>query len=113
LAWVAIVSICIFAVGYSIGWAPIFSLTTSEICPTRTRGTIVTVVFTYQNLLNFGITWGFTNMTSSMGAFGPFALFTAFMFVALIWIFLEFPECKGRSMETMDQLFDLPWWRMG
>ncbi|KAL1857006.1 hypothetical protein VTK73DRAFT_8154 [Phialemonium thermophilum] len=112
-AWVAIVAICIFAIGYGFGWAPAFSLTTSEICPTRTRGTIVTLAFAYQNLLNFGITRAFPNMVATMHAWGPFALFTACTAVSTTWVYLAFPECKGRSMENMDALFYLPWYKVG
>ncbi|RFU28110.1 hypothetical protein B7463_g8222, partial [Scytalidium lignicola] len=112
-AWVAIVAICIFAIGYGFGWAPAFSLSVSEICPTRTRGTIVTIAFTYQNVLNFGITRGFPNMVEAMHAWGPFALFTACTFVGTIWVYLAFPECKGQSMESMDYLFMLPWYKVG
>ncbi|KAL4896426.1 general substrate transporter [Aspergillus ambiguus] len=112
-AWVAIVAICLFAVGYGFGWAPAFSLTASEICPTSIRGTTVSITFTYQNLLNFGITRGFPNMIVDMKSFGPFALFTAFTVCATAWVFVAFPECKGRSMESADTLFSLPWYRIG
>ncbi|CAG8099031.1 unnamed protein product [Penicillium salamii] len=112
-AWVAIVAICFFAVGYGFGWAPAFSLTASEICPTPIRGTVVTIAFVYQNLLNFAITRGFPNMTTDMHAWGPFALFTAFTFVATCWVFVAFPECKGRSMEKADTLFSMPWYKIG
>ncbi|OJJ83768.1 uncharacterized protein ASPGLDRAFT_1491857 [Aspergillus glaucus CBS 516.65] len=112
-AWVAIIAICIFAVGYGFGWTPAFSLTASEICPTSIRGTVVSIAFIFQNLLDFGITRGFPNMTLSMHAYGPFALFAAFTFVGTVWVFFAFPECKGRSMEGTDELFSLPWWRIG
>ena len=112
-AWVAIVAICLFAIGYGFGWAPVFSLTAAEICPTSTRGTVVSIAFVYQNLLNFGITRGFPNMTVSMHTFGPFALFTAFTGLATIWVFFAYPECKGRSMESASTLFSLPWYKIG
>ncbi|RDW58929.1 sugar porter family MFS transporter [Aspergillus mulundensis] len=112
-AWVAIVAICIFAIGYGFGWAPVFSLTASEICPTHLRGPIVAIAFTYQNLLNFGISRGFPNMTQDMHAWGPFALFTAFTACGTAWAYLAFPECKGRSMENIGAIFSLPWYRTG
>ncbi|KAL3440456.1 general substrate transporter [Aspergillus insuetus] len=112
-AWVAIVAICLFAIGYGFGWAPVFSLTASEICPTHLRGPIVAIAFTYQNLLNFGISRGFPNMTVTMHAWGPFALFTAFTGCATVWVFFAFPECKGRSMESVGAIFSLPWYRTG
>ncbi|GME37071.1 Sugar transporter [Neofusicoccum parvum] len=104
-SWIAIVSICVFAIGYGFGWAPVFSLTTSEICPTRTRGAMVTTAFAYQNVLNFLVSRFFPNMTAAMRAWGPFALFAACTAAGVVWVYLAFPECKGRSMETMDQLF--------
>ncbi|KAL4954724.1 general substrate transporter [Aspergillus filifer] len=112
-AWVAIVAICIFAIGYGFGWAPVFSLTASEICPTHLRGPIVSITFTYQNLLNFGISRGFPNMTQDMHAYGPFALFASFTACATVWVFFAFPECKGRSMESVAEVFSLPWYRTG
>ncbi|KAL4926354.1 sugar porter family MFS transporter [Aspergillus undulatus] len=112
-AWVGIVAICIFAIGYGFGWASVFSLTASEICPTHLRGPIVAITFTYQNLLNFGISREFPNMTHDMHAWGPFALFSAFTGCATVWVFFAFPECKGRSMESVSEIFTLPWYRTG
>ncbi|KAB8207124.1 putative sugar transporter [Aspergillus parasiticus] len=112
-AIVAVIAICIFAIGYGFGWGPSFSLAASEICPTSIRGSVVTLGFTYQNLLNFGITRGFPNMTEAMSPWGPFALFAACTFCGIIWVFLAFPECKGRSMESTETLFVLPWYKIG
>ena len=52
-------------------------------------------------------------MIESMHSYGPFALFAAFMFIGFIWVYVAFPECKGRSMESMDALFSMPWWKVG
>lgn len=52
-------------------------------------------------------------MTETMHAFGPFALFAAFTFVGVFWLIVAFPECKGRSMEAMDDLFNMPWYKVG
>ncbi|GKZ35606.1 hypothetical protein AbraIFM66950_006306 [Aspergillus brasiliensis] len=112
-SYISILAICTYAIGYGIGWAPVFSLTASEICPTRIRGTVVTIAFTYQNLLNFGITRGFPSMTDKMHAWGPFAMFTVFTAVATGWVGVGFPECKGRSMEGMEGVFMRRWWEVG
>ncbi|OKL56733.1 hypothetical protein UA08_07867 [Talaromyces atroroseus] len=112
-AIVAVVAMCLFAIGYGFGWAPTFSLSAAEICPTRIRGSVVTIAFLYQNLLNFRITRGFPNMTESMHAYGPFALFAAFTFCSTAWVFFAFPECKGRNMESTEALFERPWYKIG
>ncbi|KAE8420654.1 hypothetical protein BDV36DRAFT_293074 [Aspergillus pseudocaelatus] len=49
----------------------------------------------------------------SMSPWGPFALFAACTFCGIIWVFLAFPECKGRSMESTKSLFVLPWYKVG
>lgn len=112
-AIVAVIALCIFAVGYGIGWGPSFSVAASEICPTHIRGPVVTITFVYQNLLNFGITRGFPNMTEAMHAYGPFALFAACTFCGIFWVFFCFPECRGRSMENTESIFLLPWYKTG
>lgn len=112
-AIVAVVSLCVFAIGYGIGWGPSFSVAASEICPTSIRGPVVTLAFVYQNLLNFGITRGFPNMTEAMHPYGPFALFAACTFCGIIWVFFAFPECRGRSMESTESIFLLPWYKTG
>ncbi|GKZ35193.1 hypothetical protein AbraIFM66950_005746 [Aspergillus brasiliensis] len=112
-AVIAVVSLCVFAVGYGMGWGPSFSVAASEICPTAIRGPVVTLAFVYQNILSFGITRGFPNMTEAMHAYGPFALFSACTFCGIIWVFFSFPECRGRSMESTESLFMLPWYKTG
>jgi SP family sugar:H+ symporter-like MFS transporter len=89
-AWVAIVAICFFAVRYGFGWAPVFSLTVLEICPTPVRGIVVAIAFVYQKLLNFALTRGFPNMMADMHAYGLFVLAKVLTFVAV-------PEVNGAS----------------
>lgn len=74
---------------------------------------MVTTAFAYQNVLNFLVSRFFPNMTAAMRAWGPFALFAACTAAGVVWVYLAFPECKGRSMETMDQLFVRRWWQVG
>jgi hypothetical protein len=52
-------------------------------------------------------------MTQDMHSYGPFALFASFTFVGVLWVYLAFPECKGRPMEAMDSLFYMPWYKVG
>lgn len=52
-------------------------------------------------------------MIKDMHSYGPFALFAGFMVVGLVWVYLAFPECKGRSMEHMDALFNKSWYKVG
>ena len=45
-------------------------------------------------------------MMLNMNVWGPYLLFSLFTFVSALWVWLCFPEFKGRSLESMDDLFE-------
>ncbi|CRK26356.1 hypothetical protein BN1708_014499, partial [Verticillium longisporum] len=44
---------------------------------------------------------------------GTFWCFAAVTIIGGIWVWFFVPETGGRSLESMDRLFDLPWYRIG
>ena len=42
-----------------------------------------------------------------------FWFFSAVTLVGLVWVWFFLPETAGRSLEGMDELFDLPWHIIG
>jgi hypothetical protein len=44
---------------------------------------------------------------------GTFWCFAAVTFIGGVWVWFSVPETSGRSLESMDRLFDLPWYRIG
>ncbi|KAL6405790.1 MFS quinate transporter [Ilyonectria robusta] len=44
---------------------------------------------------------------------GTFWCFAAVTFIGGVWVFISVPETSGRSLENMDHLFDLPWYKIG
>jgi len=47
---------------------------------------------------------------SPMGTFWLFFVITA---LGLIWVWVTIPETAGLSLEQMDHLFSLPWYKIG
>jgi hypothetical protein len=45
-------------------------------------------------------------MMLNLNVWGAYLLFSVFTFTSVIWAFFFFPELKGRSIESMDTLFD-------
>ena len=45
-------------------------------------------------------------MMLNMNVWGPYLLFSLFTFASAVWVWLCFPEFKGRSLESMDDLFE-------
>jgi hypothetical protein len=44
---------------------------------------------------------------------GTFWCFAAVTFVGGVWVWFSVPETSGRSLESMDELFELPWYKIG
>ncbi len=44
---------------------------------------------------------------------GTFWFFTAITLLGGVWAWFFIPETAGRSLESMDALFRLPWYRIG
>lgn len=44
---------------------------------------------------------------------GTFWCFAAVTIVGGIWVWFSVPETAGRSLESMDRLFSLPWYQIG
>lgn len=111
--WVAVVAIYIFAVGYAVSWGTIPWIINSEVFPTNVRSTCMAICITWQYLVNFALSRAQPEMVISMHAWGPFLLFTCATVVATAYCYFAYPETKGMSMEKMDMLFDMPWYKVG
>lgn len=44
--------------------------------------------------------------------YGAFAFFASICCVSLTYVFFALPETAGRSLESMDRLFERPWYTM-
>ncbi|OCF31073.1 solute carrier family 2 [Kwoniella heveanensis BCC8398] len=111
--WVAIAAVCIFAIGYGIGWAPVAFGLNGEVFPNRMRAKIMSLTIGLQYLANFCLTRFFPNMVASIGSFGPFAIFACVSSVIWIYIFFALPETKGVAIELMGPLFGRHWFQNG
>jgi hypothetical protein len=61
--------------------------------------------------VDYGITRATPNMITEMG-WGVFLLYAMLTYLGVIFIFFCLPEMKGRSIESMDNLFERPLWTM-
>jgi hypothetical protein len=62
-------------------------------------------------IVDYGITRATPNMITEMG-WGVFLLYAMLTYLGVIFIFFCLPEMKGRSIESMDNLFERPLWTM-
>ncbi|KAI1324437.1 H(+)/hexose cotransporter 1 [Xylariaceae sp. FL0255] len=101
-----LIFIYLYAFGWSFGWSVVPWVVPSEIFPNRIRAISMSSVYAFQWLLNFAITQATPHAFNTIKPWGTYLLFSLFTFIGVVWTFFFFPELKGRSIESMDRLFD-------
>ena len=62
-------------------------------------------------MLDYGITKATPSMLLKM-TYGTYLFFAIWTYIGVIFIYFCLPELKGRSLESMDDLFQRPLWSM-
>lgn len=111
----AIVFIYFSGVGWALGWNSIQYLIGAEIFPLRVRslGTSLLMCFHFVNQYGSSKAVPLMLLTDSLGPAGTFWFFTAVTLLGLVWMWFFLPETAGKSLESMDELFSLPWYLIG
>lgn len=114
----AIAMIYISGFGWALGWNSMQYLLTAELFPLRIRALSTSIAMT----LHFANQYGNSRAVPVMllpvadgGASpkGTFWFFAAVTVIGGIWVWFFIPETAGRTLESMDRLFSLPWYKIG
>ena len=62
-------------------------------------------------IVDYGITRATPHMITDMG-YGTFLLYSLLTYAGVVFIYFCLPEMKGRSIESMDDLFQRSLWTM-
>ena len=108
---VGIIWIYIYAFGWSFGHSVACYVVAAEIFPARIRSVCMSFCFFVNWIVDYGITRATPNMITNLG-YCTFLLYSLLTFFGVGFIYLCLPELKGRSIESMDDLFQRPLWLM-
>jgi hypothetical protein len=114
----AIAMIYISGFGWALGWNSMQYLLTAELFPLRIRAMATSISMTLHFANQYGNSRAVPNMLlpTSQGGLSPrgtFWFFAAVTIVGGVWVWFTIPETAGRSLESMDRLFALPWYKIG
>ncbi|OAA69914.1 Sugar/inositol transporter [Akanthomyces lecanii RCEF 1005] len=114
----AIAMIYLSGVGWALGWNSMQYLLTAELFPLRIRALATSWAMTLHFANQYGNTRALPNMLLSVanGGISPKGTFWCFAAITILggaWVLVSVPETSGRSLESMDRLFDLPWYKIG
>ncbi|XP_032993649.1 solute carrier family 2, facilitated glucose transporter member 8 isoform X2 [Lacerta agilis] len=105
LAWLAVLSLGLFVMGFALGWGPIPWLLMSEIFPLRARGVASGACVLTNWLMAFLITKEFHDLMVFLTPHGTFWLFSAMCFSNVLFTILCVPETRGKSLEEIEAYF--------
>jgi hypothetical protein len=113
----AIVFIYFSGVGWALGWNSIQYLIGAEIFPLRVRSLGTSMIMCFHFVNQYGNSKAVPLMlidgAPGLSPKGTFWFFSAVTLLGLgfVWFFL--PETAGKSLEAMDEMFNLPWQIIG
>ena len=105
LGWLALTSLILYIIAFSLGWGPIPMLVTSEIFPVRARGTAAAVATSVAWISGFIVTKEFSLLQDALGMAGTFWLFGLCCLIGLVFVWRKVPETKGKSLEDIELYF--------
>ncbi|KAI0191638.1 general substrate transporter [Astrocystis sublimbata] len=114
----AIAMIYLSGFGWALGWNSMQYLLTAELFPLRIRAVSTSLAMT----LHFANQYGNSRavpvllLSTRLGGITPggtFWFFSAVTVLGGVWVWFFVPETGGRSLESMNRLFELPWYKIG
>ncbi|KAH7066959.1 MFS quinate transporter-like protein [Paraphoma chrysanthemicola] len=109
----AIVMIYFSGFGWALGWNSIQYLINSEIYPLRLRALGGSIAMTFHFVNQYGNSKAVPLMFIGMSTGGTMLFFSSVTAVGLVWVYFFLPETSGKSLESMDEMFNLPWYLIG
>ncbi|KAH6842622.1 general substrate transporter [Chaetomium sp. MPI-CAGE-AT-0009] len=114
----AVAMIYLSGFGWALGWNSMQYLMTAELFPLRIRAFCTSLAMTFHFANQYGNARAVPNLLLAVsdGGISPqgtFWFFSAVTILGGVWVWFAMPETAGRSLESMDRLFSLPWYKIG
>lgn len=88
-------------------------LINSEIYPLRLRAIGGSIAMTIHFVNQWGNSKAVPSMFIGLGNSGTMFFFSGVTAVGFLWVWFFLPETSGKSLESMDRMFELPWYLIG
>lgn len=109
----ALAALFLSGCGWTMGFNSIQYLLGSEIFPLNIRSFAQSAVMVLHFANQYGNSKALPKMMLSMHPYGAFYFFVGVLVISLFWAWFFVPEVAGRSLESMEEIFNLPWYLVG
>lgn len=111
---VALICMLVYIAGFAVSWGPVVWILLSEIFPNQIRGKAMAVAVAAQWIANFVVSATFPILKDSPylkaqfdGGF-PYFVYGVMSILAALFMWKYVPETKGRTLEEMQALWEVP-----
>ncbi|EDV36329.1 uncharacterized protein Dana_GF12909 [Drosophila ananassae] len=101
VGWVALVALCVFIIGFSLGFGPIPWLINAELFSEDAKALAGGIAGTCNWTFAFCVTLLFPILNEALGACPCFAIFAGFAVAAVVFILFLVPETKGKTLNEI------------
>ncbi|CAD5122396.1 DgyrCDS10825 [Dimorphilus gyrociliatus] len=98
---IALISLMLYVIGFSIGWGPVPSCLTNEVLPNSVRSKTSSLALLINWFCSFLVTMLFSPSVEMFGIDGVFLIFTAICGLSSVFVYYIVPETKGRTLENI------------
>lgn len=107
IGWLPLISLIVFFMAYSSGYANVPFILMGELFPARYRSVLGPVSSSFNLLCTFTVVRSFPDMEVALGQHGVFWFFTCCTLVGILFIYFLLPETKGKTLEDIEKLFTM------
>lgn len=105
ITWLPLVSLCLFVVGFSVGYGPIPWLMMSELFAPEVKGIASSLAAGFNWSMAFIITQFYVPVETAIGADFTFWGFAGLIVVVFLVTIVVVPETRGKSLEDIQRVF--------
>ncbi|BAT92849.1 hypothetical protein LR48_Vigan05g068500 [Vigna angularis] len=107
-AFVVLIMICIYVVGFGLSWGPLGWLVPSEIFPLEIRSVGQSITVAVNLIFTFTVSQTFLTMLCHF-RYGIFFFFGGWVVVMTIFVYYFLPETKSLPIEQMEKVWQEHW----
>lgn len=111
---IALVCMLVYTAGFAVSWGPVTWVLLSEIFPNQIRGKAMAVAVAAQWIANYLVSWSFPILNDNPYLVEHFKhgfaywIYGVMSILAALFMWKFVPETKGRSLEQMEGLWNVP-----
>uniref|UniRef100_A0A0P5NG88 Sugar transporter n=1 Tax=Daphnia magna TaxID=35525 RepID=A0A0P5NG88_9CRUS len=105
LGWLPLLSLIVFFIAFSGGYANVPFILMGEMFPARYRSILGPLSSSFNLCCTFIVVRSFPTMQITIGKYGAFWFFMSCTLAGIVFVYFLLPETKGKTLEDIEKIF--------